>query len=82
MGRAPASHFLRIYQIRLANHHATRANTPPVSRHIAFAERLVARLKTLDPDTPVALAVTDRTTRFTNATTGELLEEIDWVADI
>lgn len=68
----PASHYLRIYRIRMQN---------PKAAGQEYLHRFVASLEKMDPDAPVRLNVDceTNTARFTDAKSGLLLAE--WRVD-
>ena len=69
----PAHYYLRIYRLKLAM--AEDGTTPNNPRWEDFMRRLVARLKAVDPNTPIRLESTDGIARFTNERSGQLLGE-------
>lgn len=73
----PASHYLRIYRIRLGM--VDDGTARPSARGVEFMKQLVAALSTLDPSDAVRLQTTEQVARFTNATTGEFLAEVTLV---
>jgi hypothetical protein len=66
----PASHYLRIYKIKLGNAEERATTSPKV---LSFFRTLVANLAALDPSTPVRLTASEQELRFTNAQTGDEL---------
>jgi hypothetical protein len=73
-GYFPASHYLRIYRIRLDR--AEGGITHGSQAGVEFMRELVGNLVKLDPGTPVGLEIVCGLARFTNATNGALLGEI------
>lgn len=51
--------------------------THPNLKGLSFVRTLVANLESLDPDTPVRLEAFPERARFSNASTGMILAEIE-----
>ena len=70
-----ASHYLRIYRIKLAN--AQDGTTHPKREWTDFMRRVVAALELLDPNAGVRLEVSPTRVCFSDASTGAILAQFD-----
>jgi hypothetical protein len=80
MADLSASHYLRIYRIRLDM--AENGITTPSAKGLQFIRTLVAELSKLSPDDQVHLEANDQFARFTDVGTGRLLAEVQSVDDV
>jgi hypothetical protein len=81
MSDLPASHYLRIYRLKLGS--AEGGTTHPKAEWVNFVRRLVAALESLDPDAKVRLeANSPAQVCFRDASTGAILAQFDGIADV
>jgi hypothetical protein len=75
MTELSASHYLRIYRIKLAN--AQDGTTHPKPEWVEFMRRVVAALEALNPDARIRLEVTPTRVCFSDSSTGAVLAQFE-----
>jgi hypothetical protein len=75
-----ASHYLRIYRIKLAM--AQDGTTNPAPQWVDFMRRLIANLESLDPNAEIRLEATLKRVCFSHASTGSILAQFEGITDV
>jgi hypothetical protein len=75
-----ASHYLRIYKIKLDI--AENRRPHPYPAFVDLLRELVRKLSAMDPSAPVRLDVTTHLWRFSDARTGDLFAEFEPPPDV
>jgi hypothetical protein len=80
MSDLTASHYLKIYRVKLGMAEVGTTNPPP--NWVDFMRRLVANLESLDPNAEIHLEATPKRVCFSHASTGSILARFEGITDV